>query len=173
LSKPTEDGAKKAEFFYKFTSNSYDGMRQILSSLDGKTNNLFTLDAALITVVMGLTYFVADKLATAGRYQAPVVLPVALSLAMFIFSILAGIAAYAPTERSVVDPTELVRELGKESYIVVLKRTAGTMAWTASQNAELADRKARWVLLMSIFMAIGLACATIGSIVFFYALLNR
>jgi drug/metabolite transporter (DMT)-like permease len=161
---------KKGEFFYEFAKDSYDGVKETLSSIDDKTNNLFTLDVALVTVVTGLTYFVIEKLILAGKYQPVLLTPVAMSLAMFVISVIMGIIAYAPTERNIVDPQVLIQELKEDQYGTVLTRTAATIAYSASRNSDLAVKKANKVRWMSWFLLLGVFFASIGFLLFFYAI---
>jgi hypothetical protein len=159
---------KKRTFFYNFAKDSYDNAKETLENIDSKINNLFTLDAGLITVVTGLTYFVIQNLLLTKRYQPILLTPVAISLTLFVLSVMAGVMAYAPTERSVVDPQELILELKNAKYDTVLSRTAATISYATSKNSDLVNAKAAKVKWMSWLVFLGLLFAALGFILFFY-----
>ena len=161
---------QKRQFFYEFAQGAYSGIKDTLSNLDNKINNLFTLNAGLITVVTGLTYFIVQYLLLNGKYSPVLLTPVAFSLFCFVASVVLGVVAYAPAERGVVEPEELMVELRNETYLRVLSRAAATISYAARVNSDLATRKSRRVRWMSWLLSGGLGLAVLGFIIFFIAL---
>ena len=163
---------EKEKFFFQFAKDSYHAAITVLSNLDSKANNLFTIDAALITVITTLTYVILEGLVKGVTFspsqQFSILSFLFASVIMFLISIFIGIRAYAPTTQSIVDPVVLIDALKHDSYSDVLTRTAVTVAQATKDNTEAAHAKAIQVTRMTWFILLGLVLAAIGFLLFFY-----
>lgn len=161
---------KKRRFFYDLAKDSYDDANATLDTLDGKANNFFTIDAALITVVAGLAYFLVQNLSPTERYSPLLLTPIGVSLGMFVISLAIAIRAYSPTARDYVDADVVIRNTLEDSYRRVLARTAVTFTRSASNNTELIKKKAMKLEWTARFMWLGLFFTILGFAFFFYVI---
>jgi len=160
---------KKRRFFYEIAKDAYDKANATLDTLDGKANSFFTLDAALITVVTGLSYFLIQYYSpSTAKYNPLLLTPIALSLVSFVISIGIATQAYSPAERDYVDPEEIIQNSKADPFNRVLVRTALTFSYSASKNSERINKKAQKLELTATFMWLGLLLIVVGFGIFFY-----
>jgi len=162
---------QKGELFLRLALEANRQVRENHERLDAKVNNIIAADAAAITVLLGISYFVLEKNAfPSGQLRLAQLTVLFVGIALFSFSMIIGVYTYLPKSFRFVRPMDLIRELhhvGK-TYGFVVRKTAGTISDAVDYNLDVLNRKANLLKYMFAFTVVGFCFVAIAFVPFLW-----
>jgi len=152
----SDDRIAKSELLFDFSWKSYELVLNRNEHLDTKIHNTIVATGMMIPILLGLFYFLFDKLnLTESPYLPCVLVPVTGGMLFFLLATIAGLLSYAPRQFEMVGTEEFISRHGAKDRLLVSKQLVSNLAHTTAFNRAVVLEKARRIGLMLAFLATG------------------
>ena len=147
----SEDEIRKAQFFFDFVAKADYVTEQSNEHVLKKINGVLTLASTLVPVVVGLGYFVLSQ-----TKQLVTVIPIFISLILFLLAIARGIILLKPKQLFDIDVLKLIQKYKDETLSYIINISAVSWADMVNDNQELINSQEAGVNQMFILIVSGL-----------------
>lgn len=152
----SDDRLAKSEFLFDFSWKSYELVLNRNEHLDTKIHNTIVITGTMIPILLGLFYFLFEKLnLTESPYLPWVLAPIAVGMLFFLLATVAGMMSYAPRQFEMVGTEEFVSRHGAKDRLLVSKQLVSNLAHATAFNRVVVLEKAHRVGVMLAFLTIG------------------
>ena len=153
----SDEELKKAQFFFDFVAKTDHITEQSNERVLKKTHGVLTLASALVPIVFGLGYFVLSQ-----TKQQVAVVPIFLSLILFLLAIARGIFLLKPKQFFYVDVLKLIEKYKDEPLSVIINKSAVSWADIVNDNQTVINSREKGINQMLILIALGLILLAIA-----------
>jgi len=147
----SDEELKKAQFFFDFVAKADHITEQSNERVLKKIYGVLTLASTLVPVVFGLGYFVLSQ-----TKQQATVIPIFLSLILFLVAISRGIFLLKPKQFFYVDVLKLIEKYKDETLTFIINISAVSWADIVNDNQTLINSKEKGINQMLILITSGL-----------------
>jgi len=147
----SDEELKKAQFFFDFVAKADHITEQSNERVLKKTHGVLTLASTLVPVVFGLGYFVLSQ-----TKQQATVIPIFLSLILFLVAIARGTFLLKPKQFFYVDVLKLIEKYKDETLTFIINKSAVSWADIVNDNQTLINSKEKGINQMLILITLGL-----------------
>jgi len=153
-----EDQIAKANLLFEFNWKSYQMIRDMNKGLDDKIHNTMVVSGAMIPFLLGLFYFLFDKLRMPSKpLLSWVILAALVGMVFFLLTTIVGLMSYAPRKFIMVGTSEFLSGHGEEEILSITKQLVSDLADATASNRSVVVDKARSFCLMLVFLVVGAA----------------
>jgi hypothetical protein len=156
----SDEELKKAQFFFDFVAKADDATEQSNERLLKKINGVLTLASTLVPIVFALGYFVLSQ-----TKQQVTVIPIFLSLILFLLAIIRGIFLLKPDQFFHMDVLKLIEKYKDETLTFIINKSAVSWADIVNDNQTLINSRERGINQMFILITLGLIILAVAFIV--------
>lgn len=147
----SDEELKKAQFFFDFVAKADHITEQSNERVLKKIHGVLTLASTLVPVVFGLGYFVLSQ-----TKQQATVIPIFLSLILFLVAIARGIFLLKPKQFFYLDVLKLIEKYKDETLTFIINKSAVSWADIVNDNQTLINSKEKGINQMLILITLGL-----------------
>lgn len=156
----SDEELKKAQFFFDFVAKADNVTEQSNERLLKKIHGVLTLASTLVPVVVGLGYFVLSQ-----TKQQATVIPIFLSLILFLLAITRGIILLKPKQLVHMDVLKLIENYKDKPLSYIVNISAVSWADMVNDNQKLINSKEKGINQMLILIASGLILLAIAFLI--------
>jgi hypothetical protein len=153
---------EKAHFLFELYSSSYDRVDESIKTLDQKIHSSLSLSVTLITLFVGILYYILSSQNPISTYRNLYVTAFALGIFMLFFVVILGVFAYRPRPTLSLGTDEFQSQYVKEDYLTLVKLAVVNIADMEKKNRHVVESKAKYYLSMLIFLMLGVFFFVIG-----------
>ena len=147
----SEEEIRKAQFFFDFVAKSDDVTELSNERVTKKIHEVLTLASTLVPVVFGLGYFIISQ-----TKQQVTVIPIFLSLIVFLLAIIKGVFLLKPKQLFHMDVLKLIEKYKDETLDYIINISAISWADMVNDNQIIINSKEKGINQMFILIALGL-----------------
>ena len=147
----SDEELKKAQFFFDFAAKADQITEQSNERVLKKIHGVLTLASTLVPVVFGLGYFVLSQ-----TKQQVTVIPIFLSLILFLLAIARGIFLLKPKQFFYVDVLKLIEKYKDETLSFIINKSAVSWADIVNDNQTVINSREKGINQMFMLIALGL-----------------
>lgn len=134
--------------------------------LDSKLNNFIAITATIVTLNVGIGFFVLDKISASNPFYLHLILSLLVGMSFFIFAMYKGLRGYKPTKYRVFpeDSERIIEKYKKLTETHVVREVAASLAYATNWNKKVNARKAEtinWVFWLVILGIVTMLAFTI------------
>jgi hypothetical protein len=165
----SKEKLEKAKIFLELALNTDQIIQQANKRLTEKVRSIFAVTSTLVPIVVGLGYFILKE---TKAYL--ILLPIFLSLVMFLLAITLGVWVQKPTHYKYVDPRVIAKKYrGKgKSLRFFVNKWASAWSDTANYNASVVNKKEDVLKCMYTLVAIGLGILAVSFLLLAFSMMN-
>ena len=156
----SDEEIKKAQFFFDFVKETDRITEQSNERVLRKIHGVLTLASTLVPVVFGLGYFVLSQ-----TKQQVTVIPIFLSLILFLVAIARGIFLLNPKRFFYLDVLKLIEKYKDETLSFIINISAVSWADIVNENQTLINSREKGINQMFVLIALGLILLAIAFLI--------
>lgn len=155
---------EKAKIFLKLAIGQGLIIQQAIQRLNGKIKGILAITSTLIPIVVGLGYFIIKE--TKIYWM---LIPISLSLGIFLWAVGKGIVLQMPTDYFYVDPSVTVKKHHTKPLKYIINKLASTYCDVVNYNASSINKKEKSLKEMCYLVLLGLIILVVS---FFFLAIN-
>lgn len=156
---------EKDLLFKEIALMDFRTIRESRSALDQKIHNMILLCISVITVILGVLYFVLEKILVISRYPNAVIILVILTLTFLLVSLCVGLWSYLPKSIALIITSKMIKEYSEKEYLETLQKFNDTLSKINDENREITITLKERLTLITTLIIFALSFLTLVLIV--------